>query len=200
MARPLLNAPAGATTRRRVIGLLLGGAALSGCSSLFGPKIDIIEGAAVANAPPATVDPGTAAAKISAYRKSKGLSAVTVSGTLNGIAGAQARAMASAGKMGHSVGGAFPARMSRGGYDAAIAAENLAAGPQNLDQAFESWKKSPGHNANLLKPGVTEIGIAVAYTPNGRFRDYWALVLAAPDDRKTARSGPDAGPLVPVAR
>jgi len=186
---------------RRAVAIALGlTIALSGCTSFLGPKIDIIEGKA--GAPPATVDPGTAAAKISAYRKSKGLPPVTVSATLNGIAGDQARAMAAAGKMAHVLPGqgSFASRLSRGGYDAAIAAENIAAGPQNLDQAFDSWRRSPGHNANLLKPGVTEIGIAVAYRADGRFHDYWSLVLATPDDRKVTMGGPDAGPLVAASR
>lgn len=174
--------------------------ALSGCTSLFGPKVEIIEGAL--NAPPATVDPGAAAAKISAYRKSKGLSPVTVSAKLNGIAATHARAMASAGKMAHVLPGegSFPSRMNGGGYDAAAAAENIAAGQQNLDQVFDGWRRSSSHNANLLKPGVTEIGIAVAYTPKGKYRDYWTLVLATPDTRKVTMAGPDAGPLVAVPR
>ena len=179
------------------IGALL---ALSGCTSLFGPTEEIIKGSV--NAPPATVDPSAAAARISAYRKSKGLPPVAVSARLNAIAASHARAMASAGRMAHVLPGegSFPSRLNGGGYDAAIAAENIAAGPQNLDQAFDSWRRSSGHNANLLKPGVTEIGIAVAYTPGGRYRDYWALVLATPDTRKVTMGGPDAGPLVAVQR
>ena len=190
------------TTKPVVAVLLAIGAvlALPGCTSLFGPKVEIIEGSL--NAPPATVDPATAAAKISAYRRSKGLSPVTVSATLNGIAATHARAMASAGKMAHVLPGegSFPSRLNGGGYDAAVAAENVAAGQQNLDHVFDGWRRSSGHNANLLKPGVTEIGIAVANTPKGKYRDYWALVLATPDNRKVPRGGPDAGPPVAVAR
>lgn len=147
---------------------------------------------------PATVDPEAAAAIISAYRKSRGLPAVTVDARLNEIAAGHSRTMAKAGRMAHNFfgGKSFARRLSAGGYDAAIAVENLAAGPQTLDQAMNAWRRSRGHNANLLKPGVTQMGIAVAYAPkNKKFRDFWTLVLAAPDDGPPP-AGPDAGPAV----
>jgi uncharacterized protein YkwD len=167
---------------------------LSSCLG-FGDTIEIVESSAVAG--PATVDPASAAAKISAYRKSKGLPGVTVSAKLNQIAASQAKAMASAGRMSHSLPGkgGFMKRMDSGGYDAGIAGENLAAGPLTLDQAMAAWKKSRGHNANLLKQGVTEIGIAVAHASKGKYAEYWALVLATPNTRNN-RGGPDAGPAV----
>jgi uncharacterized protein YkwD len=132
---------------------------------------------------------------ISQYRTSRGLSAVTVDGSLTAIAASQAQAMARARKMSHSLGGSFPSRLSRGGYNALIAAENLAAGPRDLNEAMASWRGSKGHNANLLKPGVTQIGIAVAYAPDNKYGNFWALVLGAPDDGQTLK-GPDAGPAV----
>jgi uncharacterized protein YkwD len=159
---------------------------------LFKKKEQVIEGGQTG---PATVNSADAAARISAYRKSRGLPAVTVDGSLTAIALSQAQAMARANKMSHSLGGSFPSRLSRGGYDALIAAENLAAGPRNLEEAISSWQKSKGHNANLLKQGVTEIGIAVAYAPNSRYGNFWALVLGTPDTGQTMQ-GPDAGPAV----
>jgi uncharacterized protein YkwD len=180
----------------RSAAIMLVAVLLSACLGL-GETVQVIE--ASATAAPATVDPGTAAGKISAYRKSKGLAGVTVSARLNAIASSQARAMASAGRMSHSVAGGFMKRMDGGGYDAGIAAENLAAGPQNLDQALDGWRKSRGHNANLLKQGVTEIGIAVAHSSKGKYREYWALVLATPNERK-GRGGPTAGPPVMPTR
>ena len=159
---------------------------------LFKKKEQVIVGGQTG---PATVSSADAAAKISAYRTSRGLSAVTVDGSLTAIALSQAQALARANKMSHSLGGSFPSRLNRGGYVALIAAENLAAGPRNLDEAIASWQKSKGHNANLLKQGVTQIGIAVAYAPNSRYGNFWALVLGTPDTGQTMR-GPDAGPAV----
>lgn len=178
-----------------IAGMLLLAAAPTPSEALFGlfkKKEQVIEGGQTG---PATVNSADAAAKISEYRRSRGLSTVVVDGSLTAIALSQAQAMARANKMSHSLGGSFPSRLSRGGYDALIAAENLAAGPRNLDEAISSWRGSKGHNANLLKPGVTQIGIAVAYAPNSRYGNFWALVLGTPDTGQTMQ-GPDAGPAV----
>jgi uncharacterized protein YkwD len=162
---------------------------------LFKKKERVVEGGQTG---PATVDSAVAAVKISDYRRSRGQSVVVVDATLTAIALRQAQAMARAGKMSHSLGGSFSSRLGKGGYDALIAAENLAAGPRNLDEALASWRGSRGHNANLLKDGVTQIGIAVAYAPNNRYGNYWALVLGTPDDGQS-QQGPDAGPPLAAA-
>ncbi|MBN9022664.1 MAG: CAP domain-containing protein [Rhizobiales bacterium] len=182
-------------------GLILGGlativvAASSAPSEalfgLFKKKEQVVPGGQTG---PATVNSPEAAAKISDYRRSRGQSAVTVDATLTAIALRQAQAMARAGKMSHTLGGSFSSRLGQGGYDALIAAENLAAGPRNLDEALSSWRASKGHNENLLKPGVTQIGIAVAYASNNRYGNFWALVLGTPDTGQ--QQGPDAGPPV----
>jgi uncharacterized protein YkwD len=144
---------------------------------------------------PATVDPGAAAAMISDFRRKSGLGAVTVDPTLAAIAAKHARAMAAMDKLSHVLPGevSFAARLSAGGYDAAYAAENVGAGYHNLDEAMAGWKASPPHRANMLNRNVDRIGIAVAYNKDSRFKDFWCLVLAKPDERKTA-AGPSAGP------
>ena len=158
-----------------------------------GSKIMHVEHPAVDR--PATVDAGAAAAMISAYRKQSGLGSVTVDPTLTAIAAKHARAMASRDKLAHVLPGegSFAARLDAGGYDAAYAAENVGAGYHKLDDAFAGWKKSPPHRANLLNRNVDRIGIAVAYNKGSKFKDFWCLVLAKPDDRKVAAGqGPAA--------
>ena len=121
-----------------------------------------------------TRDAAQAAALISEYRRSRGLSPVTVDGTLNGAAEYQARAVAEAGKLSH---GAFASRMDTfriGGYSA----ENLSAGSDSVGGAIARWKASAGHNANLLMPEARRIGLARADSPQHGYRNYWALVLA----------------------
>jgi uncharacterized protein YkwD len=144
--------------------------------------------------------PGDAAAAISAYRREHGLPAVTTDARLTQLAQEQAQAMAHAGVMDHSVAAPFSTRIAR--YDAAVAAENIAAGTHDFASTFVLWKESPGHNANLLRSGVTRIGIASAEAPQTRYKIYWALILARPDDHsaKVARARPDTGHAVKVVR
>jgi len=189
------------TTRGAILALVLGVAMVAGQATpsaalfgLFKKKEQVVEGGQTG---PAAVNSSDAAAKISDYRRSRGEGGVVVDATLTAIALRQAQALARAGKMSHTVGGSFTTRLGKGGYDALIAAENLAAGPRNLDEALSSWRNSKGHDANLLKAGVTQIGIAVAYAPNNRYGNFWALVLGTPDTGQTMQ-GPDAGPPVAV--
>jgi uncharacterized protein YkwD len=172
---------------------------LSGCISLFGSPTQsemYVERPAVDR--PATVDPGAAVARVNEFRRSHGLGPVSLDPQLTAMAASQARAMAAANKMAHVLPGqgSFARRLAAANYDAAIAVENIGAGYHNLDQAFTGWKNSPHHRANMLKPGVTRMGIAVAYNGKSRFKDFWSMVLAAPDGPRTAE-GPGAGPAVP---
>jgi hypothetical protein len=117
--------------------------------------------------------------EISAYRRSHGLSAVTVDAALNALAARQANAMAARGVMDHSVYAPFAQRISA--YHTAGAAENIAMGTKSFSETLAIWKASSGHDANLLMSGARRIGIASA---SGHGRTYWALILAAPNEPK----------------
>jgi uncharacterized protein YkwD len=132
----------------------------------------------------AQVDAGAAASMISGYRKNNGLGAVSVDPGLMKMAADQANAMASRDKLDHDVGRSFSQRISGSGYDAKAAYENVGAGYHTLAEAFSGWRSSPGHRANMLQRNVTHIGIAAAYAPRSKYKVFWALVLASPDDRK----------------
>lgn len=65
-------------------------------------------------------------------------------------------------------------RMDDLGYNFnTIRGENLAAGQRTAEEAFNGWRNSPGHNANMLKPEYRAIGIARIYRPGGDYRYYW---------------------------
>jgi len=140
----------------------------------------------------ATVSPEAAASMISGYRTARGLSAVTVDPVLNKMAADQARAMAAVDKVGHDVkgGGSFQKRLAASGFDAGIAVENVGAGYRTLAEAFSGWRDSKSHNANMLKPGVTRLGIGTAYAPNSKYKVYWSLILAKPYEPPPAMAGP----------
>jgi len=130
------------------------------------------------------VDSAAAASMISGYRKNNGLGAVTVDPALMRMAAEQANAMASRDRLDHDVGRGFSQRVAGSGYDAKAAYENIGAGYHTLAEAFSGWRQSPGHRANMLQSNVTQIGIAAAYAPRSKYKVFWALVLASPDDRK----------------
>jgi uncharacterized protein YkwD len=43
------------------------------------------------------------------------------------------------------------------------AGENLAEGTKTWAETVQRWETSSGHNANLLLPDATHVGVAVAY-------------------------------------
>jgi len=130
------------------------------------------------------VDAAAAASMISGYRSNNGLATVSVDPELMKLAEAQAQAMAGRDKLDHSVIRAFNERLAAQGYRAKTAAENIGAGYHTLAEAFSGWRDSPPHRANMLLNGATRIGIATAYAPKSKYKVFWALILAAPDDRR----------------
>ena len=128
------------------------------------------------------VDAAAAAKMITQYRASHGLAAVKIDTRLMKIASTHAQRMASTDRLEHVLPGegSFPQRINAGGYQAAVAAENIGAGYDSLSEAIRAWETSPAHNANLLQRDVTQIGIALYSTPAGAYHTYWALVLARP--------------------
>jgi uncharacterized protein YkwD len=109
---------------------------------------------------------------------------VTVEPALMKLAEAQARAMAARDKLDHDVIHGFAERIKGSGYDAKVAVENIGAGYHTLAEAFSGWRDSPPHRANMLRKGVTRLGIAAVYAPQSKYKVFWSLILAAPDDER----------------
>ena len=131
----------------------------------------------------AKVDAKAAQSMISGYRRNNGLGIVVLDDKLMKLAEEQARAMASKNRFEHDAAGPFAQRIKRG-YDAKVAVENIGAGYHTLAEAFSGWRDSPPHRANMLHSGVTKMGIAAVYSPNSKYKLFWALILATPDDRR----------------
>jgi uncharacterized protein YkwD len=130
--------------------------------------------------PVAELDGAAAASMISGYRQNNGLGPVTLDPALMQMA----QAMAARDKITNDTKGEFARRMKAAGFDAKISVENISAGYHTLAEAFSGWRDSPPHRANMLKAGVSRIGIAAVYTANSKYKVYWALILAAPEDSK----------------
>src|ERR1700730_7054699 len=132
----------------------------------------------------AEVDAATAASMISGYRTNNGLTTVSVDPELMKLAQAQATAMAGRDKLDHNVIRAFNDRLKGQGYRAKTAAEYISAGYHTLAEAFSGWRDSPPHRANMLLNGATRMGIAAVYAPKSKYKVFWALILAAPDEQR----------------
>jgi uncharacterized protein YkwD len=158
-------------------------AGLIGCSSDYKPSGQPSFYRSMASAD-AELDAAAAASMISGYRRNNGLNVVTLDPQLMKAAQEQARAMASRNRFEHDAGGPFAQRIKRSGYDAKVAVENIGAGYHTLAEAFSGWRDSPPHRANMLRSGVTKMGIAAIYAPQSKYKVFWALILAAPDDRR----------------
>ena len=146
------------------------------------------------------LDPAEATRILSAYRTGHGLAPVRLDPALTAMARRQADAMAAAGTLSHSVAGGFSSRLHAAGLDTARAGENLGGGYLSTQEAFDGWRRSSGHNANLLLPGATRFGIALAKAPGTRYRVYWAMVIAAdppPRGDGVLRSATGAPVLMP---
>ena len=75
-------------------------------------------------------------------------------------------------------------RMTRGGYQYSVAAENIAAGFLTPETVVAAWMQSPGHRANILAPDVEEIGVGYYYLGSDRgrvnYKHYWTQVFGTP--------------------
>lgn len=173
------------TRRRRAVvsAVVMGTAVLGACAgdreppgepsfyrSLAGPNVE--------------VDAAAAASMISGYRRNNGLGAVQIDPALMQIAQEQARAMAARNKLGHDVNGDFKSRLARAGFTGTLAVENVSAGYHTLAEAFSGWRDSAPHRANMLQNGVTHIGIAAIYSPSSKYKVFWTLVLAGPEQKR----------------
>jgi uncharacterized protein YkwD len=129
--------------------------------------------------PGARLDPAAAASMISQYRQNNGLSAVEVDPDLMKLAESQSSVMASQNKLDHDTKAPLAKRLNAAGYPASMAVENVSAGYHTMAEAFSGWRDSPPHKANMLKSGVTKLGIAASYAPNTKYKVFWTLILAA---------------------
>ena len=131
----------------------------------------------------AKLDPVAAASMISLYRQNNGLGAVTVDPDLMKLAEQQSQVMASRNKLDHDVKAPLAKRLNASGYPATVAVENVSAGYHTMAEAFSGWRDSPPHRANMLKSGVTKLGIAASYAPNTKYKVFWTLILASSEPR-----------------
>jgi uncharacterized protein YkwD len=111
-------------------------------------------------------------AETNAYRASKNMPQLKENAALEAAATAYAVYLAGHEKMGHTADGRNPPkRVSAQGYKGCFISENVWSSFRHSQtmlteelarKAMDGWKKSPGHNANLLQKRAHEIGIGAA--------------------------------------
>jgi uncharacterized protein YkwD len=167
----------------RATAALIGLLALGGCAGDVAPVTEQPTMYLSMASAGARLDPQAAASMISLYRQNNGLGGVAVDPELMKLAEQQSQAMASRNKLDHDVKGPLTKRLNASGYAATLAVENVSAGYHTMAEAFSGWRDSPPHKANMLKNGVTNLGIAATYAPNTKYKVFWTLILASSEKR-----------------
>jgi uncharacterized protein YkwD len=126
------------------------------------------------------LDPAAAQSMISGYRANNGLGAVMLDPALMQLAEEHSRNMAARDKVDHNVG----KRIRSGKANPKATAENVSAGYHTLAEAFSGWRESPPHRATMLNKDATRMGIAAVYSPKSKYKVFWTLIVAAPDDKR----------------
>jgi uncharacterized protein YkwD len=110
---------------------------------------------------------------LNAARTAGGLAPLRPDSRLAAAAAGQAAFLASGAALSHrGAGGSGPAsRAQAAGCGTPYVGENIARGQRSAAEAFQGWMASPGHRANILRPGFGAYGL-------GRSGDAWVLLLA----------------------
>ncbi|MBL8672664.1 MAG: CAP domain-containing protein [Alphaproteobacteria bacterium] len=121
---------------------------------------------------------------VNAHRARHKLSTLRLDARLNEAAQAHSADMAARRRMAHqgSDGGQVDARIERTGYAYGLAAENVAQNSYLAEDTVADWVSSPGHNENMLRPEIEDIGVGVfeRFDTDATVQRYWTLVLARP--------------------
>jgi hypothetical protein len=113
-------------------------------------------------------------------RINNGVAALALNGLLDNAAQAKANDMAARDYWSHNT----PDNqtpwtfMDAAGYKYQLAGENLAYGYANAQDTLIAWMNSPGHRANILNGGYTEVGFGYINIPNYRGTGPETLVVA----------------------
>jgi uncharacterized protein YkwD len=118
---------------------------------------------------------------LNAYRVSRGLKPLRMHPKLEAAAKAHAADLAKHDRISHfgSDGSDIEERARRAGYDYTLLAENIGAGQRDGEEALKGWTNSPSHNSNLLLADARDVGVALVYNPQSKFKTFWTMVVGA---------------------
>jgi uncharacterized protein YkwD len=107
---------------------------------------------------------------------------LSLSGTLASVALGHATDMAVHDYFEHrDLSGQSPAdRVRASGYHEKLVGENIAYGPQSVEEAVKGWLASPGHCQNIMDPRFAQMGLGLAPGRASRRGLFWVQLLAEP--------------------
>jgi uncharacterized protein YkwD len=107
---------------------------------------------------------------------------LSLSGTLEGVAAGHASDMAVHDYFEHrDLSGQSPAdRVRAAGYREKLVGENIAYGPQSVEEVVKGWLASPDHCENIMDPRFAQMGIGLAPGRVSRRGLFWVQLLAEP--------------------
>jgi len=96
------------------------------------------------------------AVQVNEYRTREHVAPLAVDATISELAREHSATMAKAGRMSHDD---FPSRVRRSGF--AMCVENIGWNYRSAEEQFNGWRRSPGHDHNMLDRRVERMGVAV---------------------------------------
>jgi uncharacterized protein YkwD len=139
--------------------------------ALLFTAISLLAPAAVFARPPQSASPeGQLFNSVNRERAAQGLSILQWDDALASAARDHASQMALHNLMSHQLPGEpeLISRASAAGVRFSVIAENVAIGP-DVSTIHAAWMRSPGHRANILRPELSAVGIAVIPGTSGLF-------------------------------
>ncbi len=122
---------------------------------------------------------------INNYRAANGLARLQMTQTLSNAAEFHSADMAIGNYFGHTLanGASWSDNMATFGYGyETYRAENISAGYWSASDTFQQWLNSPEHNANMLNPNVSAVGIGRASDNSSDFGTYWTTTFGGTID------------------
>ncbi|TBW33973.1 CAP domain-containing protein [Siculibacillus lacustris] len=127
-----------------------------------------------------SVDPASSLSMINQYRGNHGLAPLTWDPALARVAQSQSSAMAASDRV-HSVADAgLDGQLAGAGIGYKMFLANFSAGYRTFAEAFSGWRESKIHDATMLSPTATRVGLATAQAPNSKYQIFWTLVVVEP--------------------
>jgi uncharacterized protein YkwD len=114
------------------------------------------------------------------YRKARGVGPLRLDARLTASAQRESDDCAKRRVLSHtSSDGKTPAdRIGEAGYRWSWEGENIDEGPPTPEGAFATWRNSPDHLANILRPEFVDVGFGLAYSTVGV--PYWTANFGRP--------------------